>query len=1342
MAFVSTPAHGRSVARVALAAVLAWVGIAVVGAERASANADTIIYGTRSYGSSTVVEINLTEQSFRRVGQTARENQASDQDPATGRVYYYEWRTTADEFGYWDPTTGSNTIVRIYSPVNGFYAKRMAFAPNGVLYMMDADEYLYTIDKHTGDLTRLGRVSGITGGPQGGTGDMAFAPDGTLYVATYAQLYTVDIASRTSTLLYDDMIDLDVPGVTLWTGLAFCDGMLYASNGEEESQLSSIFSIDPATGATEQSFYLDTLVNDLTSCPAGPGSELTTPAAPTGLVAEGGDGLVELSWAAASDDGGSPIIDYVIEQRAMPSGDWSTSSDGTSTQTNATITGLTNGAGYEFRVAAVNAVGIGQVSDTAVATPGVQALPSVVSRTTSRTTTVSAPTGVTANDHVAIHTLLIDRSAQAPTWTTTAGFALRYQRTKSVGSGYYYHWAAFDSAHRDVSHLTSYTVNPGRTALYQISQAMRVVNTAGFDAGAGAAADGRIGTATLTLPTIAASVDGTLVVATISAGSTTTVSGVPSGWTEVFPESDEQYVHTRLTDPGPTDATVVTFSGISGQSAVVHAFLPLNGNAAPVAQAGSATTAENTPVGVNLTASDVDNDPLTYTVVNGPTRGTLSGTAPNLTYTPNPGTTGTDSFTFRANDGTVDSNTATITITVTAQNDPPVAQAGMFATNEDTAVGVLLSASDPDGDPLTYTVVTSPTRGTLSGTAPNLTYTPNPNLSGGDSFTFRANDGTVDSNTATVTITVTAVNDAPVAGNGSATTAENTPVGVNLTASDVDNDPLTYTVVTGPTRGTLSGTAPNLTYTPNPGTTGTDSFTFRARDGTIDSNTAIITITVNRAAAPQPSVVSRATSATRIVSAPAGVAPADHVAIHTVIADQRSTPPNWSATAGFVLRYQRTKAVGSGYYYHWAAFDSDGSDVSALTQYSISPGRTVLAQLTQAFRVVDSDGYAGAAAAEGLLSSSTLTVPSITAAVDGTAVFATISAGAATTVSSGPAGWSQPFAESNDQYLYSIVAQAGTVESATVSFTGASAQTVLVHAFLPRATAELEAPSGLVATAGDGVVHLSWTAPPSTVTSYEVQYRDRRDAGWTTHVHTGTATATNVTGLTNYDEYEFRVAAVANTSTSGFSTVRTATPSDGNDPAETFNHPDGPLTAHPKWVPVDPLYGDLHVVGGRVVGTHDPDGTGSAYTTPVGVNLEVTIDARLGHDYNEVSAVLRMRAPDDLSESYLLQWVTDGHWARQGTIHGPTLQIWRLGPTQSVLIAESYLPDEGERTLTFGANGDTLYIAEGALVHLSVTDTAYSTGDYFALAQSNLSGGAMSEIDNLRWRALDGTATG
>jgi Big-like domain-containing protein len=205
-----------------------------------------------------------------------------------------------------------------------------------------------------------------------------------------------------------------------------------------------------------------------------------------------------------------------------------------------------------------------------------------------------------------------------------------------------------------------------------------------------------------------------------------------------------------------------------------------------VAQSQSVTTAEDTPKPITLQATDVDSHGLTFSVTSGPTHGSLSATSgtiycstdnnnfttctANVTYTPGANYDGADSFSFKANDGTLDSGVATVSITVSAVNDPPTANNTSASTTANTSVSVTLSASDVDSPSLTFSIVAGPSHGTLgtiTGTActPNgsggssctasVTYTPASGYTGPDTFTFKANDGVADSNTATASISVT-----------------------------------------------------------------------------------------------------------------------------------------------------------------------------------------------------------------------------------------------------------------------------------------------------------------------------------------------------------------------------------------------------------------------------------------------------------------------------------------------------------------------------------------------------------------------------------------------------------
>src|SRR3989442_13950314 len=122
-----------------------------------------------------------------------------------------------------------------------------------------------------------------------------------------------------------------------------------------------------------------------------------------------------------------------------------------------------------------------------------------------------------------------------------------------------------------------------------------------------------------------------------------------------------------------------------------------------------------------------------------------------------------DSFTYTISDGQGATAVALVTVKVTPVNDAPVATDQAVVTDEDTAKAITLGVTDPDSTTFTYTIGTPPAHGTLSGSAPRLTYTPALNYNGPDRFTYKVNDGTLDSNVATVSITVTAVDDPPAA---------------------------------------------------------------------------------------------------------------------------------------------------------------------------------------------------------------------------------------------------------------------------------------------------------------------------------------------------------------------------------------------------------------------------------------------------------------------------------------------------------------------------------------------------------------------------------------------------
>ena len=276
--------------------------------------------------------------------------------------------------------------------------------------------------------------------------------------------------------------------------------------------------------------------------------------------------------------------------------------------------------------------------------------------------------------------------------------------------------------------------------------------------------------------------------------------------------------------------------------------VPIKGpNHAPMANAQSVIAAEDTPKAITLTGSDTDSGDVLIYAVTDPAHGTLSGEAPNLTYTPLPNFFGPDSFAFTVSDGTATSAPAPVDITVGAVNDAPAAVGQGVTTLEDTPKVITLTGADVDGDVLTsFAVTTPPAHGTLSGTTPNLTYTPALNYFGPDSFAFTVSDGMATSLAATVGITVTAVNDAPVAVND--TYPMPWPLGTPLTIpapgvlgndTDIDGGSRTAVLVSGPSSGALTlNPDGSFTYTPSLPASGSVSFTYRVSDGSATSTLA------------------------------------------------------------------------------------------------------------------------------------------------------------------------------------------------------------------------------------------------------------------------------------------------------------------------------------------------------------------------------------------------------------------------------------------------------------------------------------------------------------------------
>ncbi len=305
---------------------------------------------------------------------------------------------------------------------------------------------------------------------------------------------------------------------------------------------------------------------------------------------------------------------------------------------------------------------------------------------------------------------------------------------------------------------------------------------------------------------------------------------------------------------GPDSFTYFANDGTVNSASAATVSITVNPvNDAPLCSDQSGSTPEDTPLNSSVTCSDVDSASLTYSKVSDPANGSVTVNADGtFTYTPNANFNGNESFTFKANDGSLNSNTATYTINVTAVNDAPVAANDSYSTNEDTtlsvaAPGVLGNDTDVDGPSLSAVLVSGPAH--ASSFALNadgsFSYTPAANYNGTDSFTYKASDGSLQSSTATVSLTINPVNDAALCSDQGGTTPEDTPLNSSVTCSDVDSASLTYSKVSDPANGSVT-VNPNGTfaYTPDANFNGNDSFTFKANDGSLDSNTATYTVNV------------------------------------------------------------------------------------------------------------------------------------------------------------------------------------------------------------------------------------------------------------------------------------------------------------------------------------------------------------------------------------------------------------------------------------------------------------------------------------------------------------------
>ncbi len=312
--------------------------------------------------------------------------------------------------------------------------------------------------------------------------------------------------------------------------------------------------------------------------------------------------------------------------------------------------------------------------------------------------------------------------------------------------------------------------------------------------------------------------------------------------------------------PNSFGITVLSYTIADGYggTATATVTITVGTNSIPVAVNDAVTTPQGIAVDADVLANDTDGngDALTITdavVTTG--SGTALAVNNKVRFTPTPEFVGTAKITYTIDDGRGATATAVLTVTVIG-NTAPIAVAESYTVAEDEVLalpagGVLANDSDADGNALTAILVSSTTSGTLTLEANGaFTYTPGANFAGADSFTYKASDGALTSAQVTVALTVTPVNDAPVAQGESYTATQGSVLHVSTPGllqndSDAEGDVLKAVLVGEVSHGALSLNAGgSFLYLASGGFSGDDSFSYQVTDGSATSGVVVVTIHV------------------------------------------------------------------------------------------------------------------------------------------------------------------------------------------------------------------------------------------------------------------------------------------------------------------------------------------------------------------------------------------------------------------------------------------------------------------------------------------------------------------
>lgn len=533
------------------------------------------------------------------------------------------------------------------------------------------------------------------------------------------------------------------------------------------------------------------------------------PGAPTIGTAIAGDTQASVTFTAPVNTGGTSITGYTVTTNPahVPPVNGAASP--------IVITGLTNGQGYTFTVTAENVAGSGPAS---VASNSVtpKTIQTITFNQPGAQNFGTTPTLIATTD--AIGLIPTFTSSTPGVCTITSGGLLTFVAAGSCTINADQAGNAGYLAATQVSR--TFTVNPVvpgvptiGTATAGIAQATIAFTAPAFSGGSmitGYSVTANPGGATAT-----------------GAGSPITLSGLTNGVSYTFTVS----------------ATNIVGTGAS--SSASNAVVP---NGAPTIIGTPALSInQDTPYSFIPTATDTAGDTLTFSITNKPTWATFEPATGALTGTPTNADIGiTNGIVISVSDGTLSASLPAFSITVVNVNDAPsISSVAITTATQDVAYSYTFVASDADtGDVITLSAVTKPSWLTFNAASGVLSGTPSNADVGMHPVMLRVTD--TDGLTAeqSFTITVTNVNDAPVAISSTVTLEEDSSVMITLMGEDVDNDPLTYEVVSQPESGTLAQHGTVWLYTPEKDFNGADQLSFIAKDAELSSEPAIITINV------------------------------------------------------------------------------------------------------------------------------------------------------------------------------------------------------------------------------------------------------------------------------------------------------------------------------------------------------------------------------------------------------------------------------------------------------------------------------------------------------------------